>query len=145
MKDKAMAQQPLLRDGLGMLDYHFLIVLVKPLSQMEKLADRTFYSGQGVDFLHMKTKRKKAAALRYDHDSDYAPRVTAAGKGLIAETIIEKAKENQVPIQEDPSLVELLGELNINEKIPEELYQAVAEVFAFVYKVDRGVIGEQNE
>lgn len=86
----------------------------------------------------MSEKRTKAAALRYDHNRGQAPTVAASGKGIIAENIIEKAKQNNVPIQEDASLVELLAELNINETIPEELYQAVAEVFAFVYRADKG-------
>ncbi|WP_010649340.1 EscU/YscU/HrcU family type III secretion system export apparatus switch protein [Oceanobacillus massiliensis] len=85
----------------------------------------------------MTMKRKMAAALRYDQDKDFAPTVTATGKGLVADEIIKKAKESEVPILEDASLVGLLAELNINEKIPEELYQAVAEVFAFVYQADK--------
>ncbi|UJL47922.1 EscU/YscU/HrcU family type III secretion system export apparatus switch protein [Virgibacillus sp. NKC19-16] len=87
----------------------------------------------------MTEKRKKAAALRYDHELESAPVVAAAGKGLTANNIIEKAKENNVPIVEDPSLIEVLAELNINETIPDELYQAVAEVFAFVYKADKSI------
>ncbi|MFD1038002.1 EscU/YscU/HrcU family type III secretion system export apparatus switch protein [Virgibacillus byunsanensis] len=87
----------------------------------------------------MTEKRKQAAALHYDKTQDYAPRVTASGKGLIAENIIEKAKINNVPIQEDSTLVELLAALNINETIPEELFQAVAEVFAFVYRTDQNL------
>lgn len=89
----------------------------------------------------MSEKRLKAAALRYDTKSDQAPTIAASGKGIIAENIIEKAKQNNVPIQEDASLVELLAELNINETIPEELYQAVAEVFAFVYRADKKANG----
>ncbi|HLS09500.1 EscU/YscU/HrcU family type III secretion system export apparatus switch protein [Lentibacillus sp.] len=85
----------------------------------------------------MTDKRQKAAAMRYDQEREHAPKVTATGKGLRAEAIIQKAKENGVPVQEDESLVELLAELNINETIPEELYQAVAEVFAFVYRTDQ--------
>lgn len=81
--------------------------------------------------------RKEAVALSYHPDSADAPIVTAKGKGKTAEMIIEKAKENQIPIQEDPALVNLLGQLNINESIPQELYQAVAEVFAFIYQVDK--------
>jgi len=84
-------------------------------------------------------KRKKAVALRYDQEQSHAPKVVATGKGLIAENVIKKAKENNVPILEDESLVELLAELNINETIPEELYQAVAEVFAFIYQADQGI------
>ncbi|WP_088005910.1 EscU/YscU/HrcU family type III secretion system export apparatus switch protein [Indiicoccus explosivorum] len=82
-------------------------------------------------------KRKEAVALSYSQDRFDAPKVTAKGKGLIAENILEKAKENGVPIQEDPALVALLGQLDTNEAIPEELYQAVAEVFAFIYRADR--------
>lgn len=81
--------------------------------------------------------RKHAAALSYKPGSSGAPLVKAKGKGLIAEKIIESAREHNIPIQEDPSLVELLGQLEINEAIPEDLYQAVAEVFAFVYRLDR--------
>lgn len=89
-------------------------------------------------------KSKKAAALKYNQEQQYAPKVAATGKGLVADTIIEKAKQNNVPILEDASLVELLAELNINETIPEELYQAVAEVFAFVYRTDQ-VMQSNNE
>lgn len=81
-------------------------------------------------------QRKTAVALSYNEKGADAPVVTAKGKGFIAEKIIAEAKEHQIPIQEDPTLVELLGKLNINEKIPEELYQAVAEVFAFIYRLD---------
>ncbi|QGH34521.1 hypothetical protein GI584_10985 [Gracilibacillus salitolerans] len=81
--------------------------------------------------------RKRAAALQYDTETDVAPKVTATGKGYVAEEIVERAKQNKIPIQSDPSLVELLSELNINEQIPEELYQVVAEVFAYIYQVDQ--------
>lgn len=84
-----------------------------------------------------KNTRKQAIALQYEEEKQKAPRVIAKGKGLIAENILEKAKENDIPIQEDQNLVELLGRLDINESIPEELYQAVAEVFAFLYRVDK--------
>lgn len=87
----------------------------------------------------MTEKRKKAAALRYNQGLENAPKVTATGKGLLAESIIEKAEENNVPVLEDSSLAELLSELNINETIPEELYHAVAEVFAFVYRTDQSM------
>ncbi|GAB3067435.1 EscU/YscU/HrcU family type III secretion system export apparatus switch protein [Virgibacillus ainsalahensis] len=85
----------------------------------------------------MTERRKKAAALRYDQNRENAPVVAAAGKGNLAESILEKAKANNIPVLEDASLVELLAELNINETIPEELYKAVAEVFAFVYRTDQ--------
>lgn len=81
--------------------------------------------------------RKEAVALSYDPNGGDAPKVTAKGKGKIAEKILETALQNDIPIQEDPSLVEILGQLNLNESIPDELYQAVSEVFAYIYQVDR--------
>ncbi|TKC18644.1 EscU/YscU/HrcU family type III secretion system export apparatus switch protein [Robertmurraya kyonggiensis] len=86
-----------------------------------------------------KQVRKEAIALRYDSTKDEAPKVLAKGKGLVADNILEQAAAHEVPIQEDASLVELLGKLNINETIPEELYQAVAEVFAFIYRTNKEV------
>ncbi|MDQ0350606.1 flagellar biosynthesis protein [Alkalibacillus filiformis] len=82
-------------------------------------------------------KRKEAIALRYDEDRNDAPEVIAKGKGLMAEEILSRAGDHDVPVYEDPALMELMGELNINEKIPEDLYQAVAEVFAFIYQLDK--------
>lgn len=82
-------------------------------------------------------QKKEAVALSYDGYQFNAPKVVAKGKGDIAANIINKANDHRVPIQEDPTLVKLLGELDINEKIPEELYQAVAEVFAYVYQLDK--------
>ncbi|MCA1059183.1 EscU/YscU/HrcU family type III secretion system export apparatus switch protein [Rossellomorea aquimaris] len=84
-------------------------------------------------------KRKEAMALGYNPHSEAAPKVLAKGKGIIAENILSRAKENGVPIQEDKSLLSLLGNLDIGESIPEELYGAVAEVFAFIYRLDRDI------
>lgn len=81
--------------------------------------------------------RKEAVALSYDAKNGSSPTITAKGKGKIAENILEQALLNDVPIHEDPNLVQLLGQLDLNESIPEELYQAVAEVFAFIYQLDR--------
>lgn len=80
--------------------------------------------------------RKEAIALSYDPAKTTGPTVVAKGKGKIAETILEQASLHDVPIHEDPNLVQLLGQLDLNTSIPEELYQAVAEVFAFVYRLD---------
>jgi flagellar biosynthesis protein len=84
-----------------------------------------------------KNTRKTAVALGYNPSSQDAPKVVAKGKGLVAEQIIEKAMDHDIPIQEDPSLVEVLSQLELNERIPEELYQAVAEVFSFIYRLDK--------
>ncbi len=84
----------------------------------------------------MKYSRKEAIALSYEPNENSGPRVIAKGKGKIAENILEKANHNDIPVYEDPNLVELLGQLDLNQAIPEDLYQAVAEVFAFIYKLD---------
>lgn len=81
--------------------------------------------------------RKEAVALSYDPSISEAPKVIAKGKGKIAENIVAKAEELNIPIQEDPSMIEILGQLNIDESIPEELYKAVSEVFAYIYQLDR--------
>jgi flagellar biosynthesis protein len=92
-------------------------------------------------------KQILAAALKYDQEKDKAPKITAKGKGLIAEKIIELARENGIPIKEDPSLVQILCKLDLDEEIPVELYRAVAELLAFVYSVNerrRDVRSEQS-
>jgi flagellar biosynthesis protein len=84
-------------------------------------------------------KRKEAIALGYEPKYQDAPTVVAKGKGMVADNIIDLAKENGIPIQEDPSLVHLLSQLEINQSIPDELYKVVAEVFAFIYRTDKEV------
>ena len=81
--------------------------------------------------------RKEAIAISYDSDTSDVPKVVAKGKGRIAENILDKAKEHGIPVQEDSSLVEILGQLDLDESIPEELYKAVSEVFAYIYQLDR--------
>ena len=81
-------------------------------------------------------KRKKAVALRYDIE-DTAPNVIAKGAGTIAEKILEKGKEADIKIYEDPSLVEELTQLGLGEQIPQELYTAVAQVLVFINELDK--------
>ncbi|SHE64473.1 EscU/YscU/HrcU family type III secretion system export apparatus switch protein [Caloramator proteoclasticus] len=80
-------------------------------------------------------KRKKAVALKYNKDYK-APVVTAVGFGEIAEKILNKAKENDIPIVEDTVLVEKLSKVEPSSPIPEELYEAVARIIAFIYSLD---------
>lgn len=82
-----------------------------------------------------KLVRKKAAALAYDHIG--VPRVVAKGEGRLAERIIERAKELDVPIEDNPVLVEALMQVELSKEIPPELYQTVAEVLAFIYRMDK--------
>ena len=83
-----------------------------------------------------KEKPKQAVALAYDPD-DTAPRVVASGRGAVAERIIERAKESQVPVHEDSRLADTLSRLEIGEAIPPELYEAVAEILVFVDAMDK--------
>lgn len=83
-----------------------------------------------------KKRPPRAVALRYEHQKDDAPRVVAKGRGEIAEKIIEIARDHGITIYEDDELVEVLSRLDLDQMIPPELYQAIAEVLAFVYRLN---------
>lgn len=85
----------------------------------------------------MKKKRKKAVALQYKSDKDHAPKVTAKGEGKIAEKIIELARRHDIPIKDEPDLIEVLSKLDLNEEIPPTVYVVVAELLAFVYSLNK--------
>jgi flagellar biosynthesis protein len=82
-------------------------------------------------------KPKKAVALKYKPDDDHAPRVTAKGTGRLAERIIEMARKHGIPVKDDPDLVEVLSRLDLHDQIPPELYVVVAELLAFVYRLNQ--------
>jgi len=82
-------------------------------------------------------KIKKAIALKYERGKDAAPKVTAKGRGAVADKILALARENRIPIEQDSTLMEALYRLDINEEIPEELYQVVAELLAFIYRMNK--------
>lgn len=83
-----------------------------------------------------KERIKQAVALEYDPEFD-APTVVASGRGILAERIIEKAKESDVPIHRDDKLADTLSRLEIGEMIPPELYEVVAEILVFVDSMDK--------
>ena len=85
-----------------------------------------------------KDKIKKAVALGFEPEKRKAPHVVATGKGGVAEKIVAVAKEHGIPIQEDPDMVEVLSKLDIDREIPIELYKAVAEVLACIYRANKG-------
>lgn len=92
----------------------------------------------------MAEKRRRAVALKYDHTGKAAaPKVLAKGQGGIADRILEVAREKGIPLYEDPELVEVLGQLDVNTEIQPELYQAVAEVLIFIYKMNQKKKGGQ--
>ena len=89
-------------------------------------------------------KTERAVALLYDKTRTPAPQVVASGKGKIAEKIIATARQSGVYIKEDPDLLELLAKVPTGDIIPIELYQAVAQILAFVYRVNTKFHEKQN-
>ena len=79
---------------------------------------------------------KKAVALQYDQQRDRAPRVTAKGRGYVAENILAAAQKHTVPIYQNKTLVNMLMALELDREIPPELYRSIAEVMAYVYRMD---------
>lgn len=85
----------------------------------------------------MKKNINKAVALKYKPKEDNAPKLVAKGTGLVAQKIIDIAKANNIPIKDDPDLVNALSSLDVYEEIPPALYKVVAEVLAFFYHVNK--------
>ncbi len=84
-------------------------------------------------------KRQLAVALAYQN-GDAAPKVVASGRGLIAQAIIERAKEHGVYVHESEELVGMLMQVELDQHIPPQLYLAVAELLAWLYRLERGEI-----
>lgn len=85
-----------------------------------------------------------AVALVYNQ-GDAAPRVAAKGRGLVAQAIIEKAREHGVFVHESRELVGLLMQVDLDQRIPPQLYRAVAELLVWVYKLEKGEPGSGFE
>jgi len=82
---------------------------------------------------------QQAIALAYE-SGDYAPKIVAKGKGLIAEQIIARAKEHKVFVHESKDLVALLMQVDLDDHIPPELYLAIAEILAWLYRLENGAM-----
>jgi flagellar biosynthesis protein len=83
-------------------------------------------------------ERQSAVALAY-HDGDGAPRVVAKGHGALAETIIARARAAGVYVHESPELLSVLMQVDLDTRIPPELYLAVAELLAWLYRLEHGI------
>ncbi len=88
--------------------------------------------------------RRRAVALQYGAD-DTAPVVVASGMGYLAERIVDVAQENGVPVYEDDSLATILSQLKLGEEIPQELYQAVVEIYVYFLNFDPAKRGEASQ
>lgn len=89
-------------------------------------------------------ERREAVALAYGA-SDGAPRVVARGRGLIADEIIRRATESEVFVHESRELVALLMQVDLDREIPPALYTAIAELLAWLYRIDAGLSSRTNE
>ncbi len=87
--------------------------------------------------MNKEEKRRRAVALRYEAHKRKAPQVVAKGQGKIAERIIQIAKQHNIHIHQDTELTNMLYKLELLEEIPPHLYSVIAEVFAFLYKLNR--------
>ncbi len=88
----------------------------------------------------MTTNRQAAIALAYGQ-GDGAPKVVAKGRGLIAQAIIERAKQSGVYVHESADLVGLLMQVELDQQIPPQLYLAVAELLAWLYRLEHEETG----
>jgi len=79
--------------------------------------------------------RQQAVALRYEPKKDHAPKLLAKGQGYLAEKILELARQHNIPVREDKNLLQILSRLDLNQEIPAEIYKAVAEILAFIYRL----------
>lgn len=80
---------------------------------------------------------RRAVALKYDPTKNEAPSISASGRGWLADNIIKLAGENSIPIVEDTALAKVLGNLQLGEEVPRELYEAVAAIYAFILEADQ--------
>ena len=83
----------------------------------------------------MDEPRPIAAALKYQKDKDAVPRLVAKGQGEIAKRIMELARKSEIPVHHDPALIEILSKMDLDEHIPPQCYRVVAELLAFIYRV----------
>lgn len=88
---------------------------------------------------------KKAVALKYDERQSAAPIVVASGMGYVAEKMVEVANESGVPVYEDNSLATVLSQLNLGTEIPEELYKAVVDIYAYFLRFVPGSVEQARE
>jgi flagellar biosynthesis protein len=78
---------------------------------------------------------RQAVVLGYAPKSDRAPKLIAKGRGYRADRILELAREHNIPIRHDHNLLQVLSRLDLNDEIPPEVYKAVAEILAFIYRL----------
>jgi flagellar biosynthesis protein len=86
----------------------------------------------------------EVAALRYDSETEHAPRMVAHGRGHTAQRILELAEQHDMPVRRDPTLVSILGALDVGAEIPPDLYGVIAEVLAWAYHADQAAVDRRR-
>ena len=89
------------------------------------------------------SEKAKAAALAYSGTG--APRLTAKGEDELAEQILELAREHNIPIFENPLLVDFLSQMELNDEIPEELYRTIAHILTLAYRLSEAIPFPEQE
>jgi flagellar biosynthesis protein len=87
---------------------------------------------------------QEVAALRYDSGADHAPKLVARGRGVVADKILELAEQHDVPVTRDPTLISILGALDVGAEVPPDLYGVIAEVLAWAYHTDRAAAQQRR-
>jgi flagellar biosynthesis protein len=118
---------------------------VSPADKVEPSAGRGSSPDTAADRRDRRRRGiRKAVALEYQRGKQRAPVVTAAGRGEMAEQIIALAQKHGIYVQPDPDLVEVLAQLDLGTAIPPQLYYVVAEILAFVYKLNNAQASGQT-
>jgi flagellar biosynthesis protein len=94
--------------------------------------------------MEFQQKLKLAVALKYRQDEDVSPLVVASGRGALAQSLVKKAMDLDIPIHPDGELAELLSDVDVGSNIPEELYEVVAQIMAMVYRMDSALGGKPH-
>ncbi|WP_110665507.1 EscU/YscU/HrcU family type III secretion system export apparatus switch protein [Salinicola halophilus] len=89
--------------------------------------------------------RKRAVALAYSGERHDAPRVVAKGQGDVAARIVDSAQQSGVFVHDSPELVALLMQVDLDDRIPETLYQVVAELLVWIAEIDRSGMSGWDE
>ena len=138
---------PGFREILIALGYRDVLLAAKPLRELsqekrEKFAALAVGAPSSMHLLDMKAdmdpstnKQKQAVVLRYEPKKDRAPNITGKGRGYLAEKILDLARQHDIPIRQDKNLLQILSRLDLHQEVPAEVYKAVAEILAFIYRL----------
>ena len=139
---------PNFSETLRTLGYREVLLAARPLrgnsagqgGKIRRVGHRSSLDDQparleGIIMDRHPNESRQVVALRYEPKRERAPKVVAKGRGYLADKIIEIAREHNIPIRQDKNLLQILSRLDLNDEIPTEVYKAVAEILAFIYRL----------